>query len=185
MYIQRPTIAITFDSSELTEFVHWKLMFQGIVEAGAVPLAVDCGQRNPDIEQIVAHVDGLVISGGVDIDPALYGGDTSDVLVEKVNPARDRNEISAFESARQRQLPILAICRGAQLVNVVLGGSIYADLQRDWAGRTGHMLSEEALERSLHEVTITPGTLLAQWSGVDGAVAVNSQHWSVPAKVAT
>jgi putative glutamine amidotransferase len=173
---EKPVIAVTLDFSILPGFVHWKDMFRGLAAADAVPLAIDCGQPRTDLEHLLSNVDGLLISGGSDVDPALYGGNTNDPLVTKINPDLDKNELTALRIARTREIPVLAICRGAQLTNVALGGTLYADLARDWHGKTTHSNSEEALARSLHHVTIEPGTLLANWMGVDGPIAVNSQH---------
>lgn len=176
MRADKPVIAVTFDSVEFMQFVLWKDMFRGIVAAGGVPVAVDCGTPREDLKVVLYAVDGLLISGGVDVDPQLYGGDRRDPLVEHINPARDHNELTALHLARDRGIPVLAICRGAQLVNVALGGTLYADLARDQASETKHMHSEEALARPLHTVNIEPETLLAGWAQSDGAVAVNSQH---------
>lgn len=171
-----PVIAVTLDFEDLPGFVHWKDMFRGLVAAGAAPVAVDCGKPRSDLARILADVDGLIISGGTDIDPTLYGGSAADPLIQKINRARDENELTALELARAHELPVLAICRGAQLANVALGGTLYADLERDWSGLTSHRHSEEALTRSLHPVMIEPNTLLAKWMGRDGQVPVNSQH---------
>lgn len=171
-----PVIAVTLDFDELPSFIHWKEMFRGIAAAGGTPVAIDCGKLRSDLPAILRAVDGLLISGGVDVDPALYGGDRDDPRIQRINPARDENELTALDLARAQEMPILAICRGAQLTNVALGGTLYADLARDWPGRTGHWHSEEALIRSLHSVRIEADTLLSHWTGTCGAVSVNSQH---------
>ncbi|AHD24135.1 amidotransferase (plasmid) [Rhodococcus pyridinivorans SB3094] len=176
MSAEIPVIAVTLDFDELPSFIHWKEMFRGVAAAGGTPVAIDCGKLRSDLPGVLRSVDGLLISGGVDVDPALYGGDRNDPRIQRINPARDENELTALELARSQEIPILAICRGAQLTNVALGGTLYADLARDWAGRTGHWHSEEALIRSLHSVQIEPDTLLSQWTGTRGAVSVNSQH---------
>lgn len=171
-----PVIAVTLDFDDLPKFVHWKEMFRGVVAAGAVPVAVDCGKPRDDLESILSNVDGLMITGGVDINPALYGGSSDDPKVQRVNMHRDANELKALQIACNRELPVLAICRGAQLVNVALGGTLYADLKRDWIGSTGHWKSEEALVQVLHSVRVESGTCLAQLMGISGLVPVNSQH---------
>jgi len=176
MSAEIPVIAVTLDFDELPGFVHWKEMFRGIVVAGAAPVAIDCGKPRTDLPAILESVDGLLISGGVDVDPSLYGGSPDDPRIQKINPHRDANELIALEIARARGIPILAICRGAQLTNVALGGTLYADLARDWVGRTGHWHSEEALIDSLHLVQVEADTLLADWMGIYGIVPVNSQH---------
>lgn len=150
----KPVIAVTLASRELPAMVHWRLMFAGLL----------------------AHVDGLLISGGADVDPRRYGGVPDDPTLTGVNPVRDANEINAFEVAWSRRLPTLAICRGAQLVNAVRGGTLYADLARDFPSDINHRLGEEALAGNAHQVEIIGGSRLAEWTGVSGAISVNSQH---------
>jgi putative glutamine amidotransferase len=171
-----PIIAVTCDFDQFTGFLHWRELFRGIVAAGGVPLAVDCGKERTDVSRIIGDVDGLLISGGVDVNPALYGGIADDPRIQGINERRDDNELEALERARATGKPVLAICRGAQLTNVALGGTLYADLARDWMGLSHHWQSEEALIRTLHKVNVEPGSLLAKWMMADGLVAVNSRH---------
>ena len=171
-----PIIGITYSSFELEGFLLWRRMFQGVVAAGATPLAIDCALPQPTVAGLVARLDGLLIGGGGDVSPHLYGGDTADPAIRGVNHDRDAAELAALAAARAAGLPILAICRGAQLVNVALGGTLIADIQRDLPTAVVHRRSEEALARPLHPVTVAPGTLLASWLGRAGRIAVNSQH---------
>jgi putative glutamine amidotransferase len=175
----RPIIAVTLSTHELPRMVHWRRMFEGLHECGATPLAVDCGTTVIDIAALIAHVDGLLISGGGDVDPRIYGADGADPTLSWVNPLRDANEIAAFEAASARGLPVLAICRGAQLVNAAEGGTLYLDLKRDRPSPIGHRLGEEGLTGVAHDVTLTPESTIARWMGLSEApapIAVNSQH---------
>lgn len=173
---QSPVIAVTFAFSETRGFDLWHLMFQGIVASGGTPVAVDCSQPQPELSELVRRCDGLVIGGGGDVDPRLYGGDPDDDVLSGVNPARDANEKAALAAARDHAKPVLAICRGAQLVNVALGGTLYADIARDARTTVPHKESNEALARTLHAVDVAPDTLLARWLGQSGRVLVNSEH---------
>ncbi|MDZ7884015.1 MAG: gamma-glutamyl-gamma-aminobutyrate hydrolase family protein [Mycobacterium sp.] len=172
----KPVIAVTLASRELPAMVHWRSMFAGLLECGAIPMAIDCGNTSIDVAGLLDHVDGLLISGGADIDPRRYGGDPDDPTLSGVNPVRDANEITAFEAAWSRQLPTLAICRGAQLVNAVRGGTLHADLARDFPSDINHRLGEAALASSAHQIEITAGSRLAEWAGESGTISVNSQH---------
>ncbi len=156
--------------------VHWRSMFEGLLECGAVPVAIDCGEAPVDLGSLLGQVDGLIISGGADVDPARYGGDPADPTLRGVNPVRDANEIAAFEEAWARQLPTLAICRGLQLVNVARGGTLFADLPRDFSSDVNHRLGEEALVQSAHQIEIGPDSRLAEWMQAPGVISVNSQH---------
>ncbi len=172
----KPVIAVTIGGRELPSMLHWRLMFEGLSQCGAIPVAIDCGETPIEIAMLLEQVDGLVISGGVDVDPSRYGGDPEDPSLRGVNSVRDANEIAAFEAAWARGLPTLAICRGLQLVNVARGGTLYADLPRDFGTELNHRLGEEALLQSAHQVEIDADSRLAQWMQTSGGISVNSQH---------
>jgi len=151
-------------------------MFHAFVAAGATPLSIDCTLEQPRISAVIERLDGLVMSGGGDVDPTLYGGDPDDPSVRGVNRARDVSERNALKCALDLGMPILAICRGLQFVNVALGGTLHADLTRDRPASLVHQASPEALTHPVHDVDVTAGTLLAKWMGSDGRVPVNSEH---------
>lgn len=172
----RPFIGITYSSAELDLFTLWRGMFEGFVETGAVPIAIDTRSAVPKIEQLVTRLDGLVISGGGDISPELYGGNALDPLVHGVNTDRDTNELSAWETARDHGIPVLAICRGAQLLNAALGGTLFADVVRDHGTSILHRRTEEELAAVAHAVSIKPDSTLARWFPGRSEIQVNSQH---------
>jgi len=156
--------------------LHWRLMFEGLTECGAIPVAIDCGETPVQVAMLLEQVDGLLISGGADVDPSRYGGDPEDPALRGVNPVRDANEVAAFEAAWARRLPTLAICRGLQLVNVARGGTLYPDLARDFGAEVNHRPGEEALLQNVHQVEIDTDSRLAQWMQTSGVLPVNSQH---------
>ncbi len=173
----KPVIAVTIAGRELPAMVHWRLMFEGLSQCGAIPVAIDCGETPIEIAMLLEQVDGLLISGGADVDPSRYGGDPEDPSLRGVNPVRDANEIAAFEAAWARGLPTLAICRGLQLVNVARGGTLYVDLPRDFgtalespSRRGGPAAAVPTRSRSIAD------SRLAQWMQTSGAIPVNSQH---------
>ena len=175
-HLDRPVIGITYSARDLERFELWRHIFHAFVAAGATPISIDCTQEQPRIHAVVERLDGLVVSGGGDVDPALYGGDPADPALKGVNPARDLSERLALHSALERHMPVLAICRGVQFVNVVLGGTLYADLARDRPGSLHHQASEEALASPAHDVEVEAGSLLSKWLGRDGTIPVNSEH---------
>ncbi|MGE0170352.1 gamma-glutamyl-gamma-aminobutyrate hydrolase family protein [Nocardioides sp.] len=175
-HLDRPVVGITYSMRDLEGFLLWRHMFHAFVAAGATPVSIDCTVEQPRIYAIIERLDGLVISGGGDVDPDLYGGDSSDTLLRGVNPARDVSERAALHVALDHGMPILAICRGLQFVNVALGGTLHADLARDRPGSLAHQESEEALARPVHDVRVEGGSLLAKWMGGDGVIPVNSEH---------
>ncbi|MGB3482864.1 MAG: gamma-glutamyl-gamma-aminobutyrate hydrolase family protein [Mycobacterium sp.] len=171
-----PLIAVTLNALELDRMVHWRRMFDGLQSAGAVPMAIDCGVSILGIAEMIGRVDGLVLSGGGDVSPDLWGGDPQDATLTWVNPVRDSNEIAAFETAWDLGIPTLAICRGAQLITTARGGTLYADLKRDHPSPIEHRLGEEALLETAHPVTLAPESRIQSWTQAGAEMAVNSQH---------
>lgn len=171
-----PIIAVTYSSLELGAFTHWRHMFAGIAAAGGVPLAIDCALPLPHIAEIVAKADGLILSGGGDVNPATFGMPADDPLLIGMNDARDTNELNAWQAAVTGQLPVLAICRGGQLLTHALGGSLYTDIVRDFPKAIRHRYTEEDLLEGKHDVQFARTGKIASW--IDGAarLRVNSQH---------
>jgi putative glutamine amidotransferase len=146
------------------------------VEAGG-GMAVLVPPADPSsAPQVLRRLDGVVLSGGTDIDPGRYGETPRHASVQAPDRERDEFEIALVRHARALGVPVLGICRGHQLMNVALGGSLYQDIVADglssrWhprrPGRRGDHLS--------HSIDIAPGTVLAKAAGT-GTVDVNSMH---------
>jgi putative glutamine amidotransferase len=119
------------------------------------------------------RLDALVLSGGVDVDPALYG-EPRHATVTRVVPERDAFEIALVDEALRRELPLLAICRGHQVLNVARGGTLYQDIPSQIPG-AGHHDRDSARWEYCHDVDVLPGTRLREVLGRD-KVAVNSFH---------
>lgn len=169
-------VAVTLDFEVFEHYRHWREMLGGIVAAGASPLTIDCRSPRTDLEHLIGMVDGLILLGGSDVNPELYGGDGADPLVKPAPRALDDNEIDALHIALRRGIPILAVCRGAQLTNVALNGTLYQDLARDRPGSDVHRTIEGDLDAAAHNVDVEPDTLLAAWLGASGRIPVNSYH---------
>ena len=117
-------------------------------------------------------IDGLVLTGGCDVDPKQYGQEPAPET-QQPNPARDRMEIGLLGEALDRDLPVLAICRGMQLFNVYhKGGTLIQHLR---GGLHKTKLPPADPSKPVHEVMVTPGTRLAKIFG-EGKVQVNSRH---------
>jgi putative glutamine amidotransferase len=134
-----------------------------------------------NVADAVAGIDGLLLTGGEDVDPVQYG-ETPHPAVTDVDPRRDAFEIALVTEARARQLPILAICRGVQLLNVACGGTLVQDLPAQMPGGTEHLLAVPPHQSYdlAHEIWIDKGTLLARLmndrlNGMD-TCDVNSRH---------
>lgn len=114
-------------------------------------------------------VAGLVLTGGEDVEPARYGA-TPHAKLEETDPARDAAELALIAAARERRLPILAICRGIQILNVALGGTLYQDLPSERPGPVAHTGDDVR-----HTVRVEPESLLARTLGTR-TVTINSRH---------
>ncbi len=131
-----------------------------------------------EIDKYIDQADGILLPGGHDVNPILYGEEIS--YSQPSNDERDRFEMLLIEKAMERKLPILGICRGLQILNVKFGGSLYQDVEKEMEGSIRHDMHEEnskPLPRSLltHDVSIVKGIYLHSLIGVD-MVKVNSLH---------
>ena len=142
---------------------------RALAGAGLVPLVVPPILAPEAACSALDRVQGLVLTGGEDVDPACYGAAPHSRLGE-VDPLRDALELALIAGARARRLPILAICRGIQIVNVALGGTLYQDLPTERPGPIEHSDS-----RSRHDLQIEPGSLMHRTLGAVSAT-VNSRH---------
>jgi len=129
-----------------------------VAECGGEPVLMPTGSVSADV---VARLDGMVLAGGADVDPARYG-QTAGAHTRVVRPERDAAELAVLEAALTRDLPLLAICRGMQLLNVALGGDLVQHLP-DVPGTGCHHAGDGVFAR--REVRTAPGTKLAQLLG--------------------
>jgi putative glutamine amidotransferase len=146
---------------------------KAVVAAGGVPLLLSPLMGPSLAARALEGVDGLVLTGGEDVDPAWYGMDPSPLLSP---PSRERDlfELALFAAARQRELPVLGICRGIQLINVAMGGSLYQDIPSERPGAVEHR-PEGARDSRTHRVRLQPGSRAALALGV-ATLSVNSSH---------
>src|ERR1700728_1557 len=125
-----------------------------VTQAGGVPVLLP---PVPGVEHTVARLDGLILAGGGDIEPALFGRQTHP-QTGGVRPARDAAELALAAAALRHAVPLLGICRGLQVLNVALGGTLLQHLP-DLVGHEGH--SPVAGGYGTHRVKVAPGTRLA------------------------
>ena len=149
--------------------------------AGLIPLIVPPLSDADAAASVLDSVSGLVLTGGEDVDPARYGEQRHE-KVRTVNVARDATEAALVEEARARGTPVLAICRGIQILNVALGGSLVQDIPSQCGTDIDH--DEEGARNSrTHEVTIEPDSLIARAVGTEH-LSVNSFHHQSVKRVA-
>jgi putative glutamine amidotransferase len=131
-----------------------------VLRAGGVPLVLAPQLGSAHNAEVLDAIDGLLLSGGEDVDPAHYGHPPHPGL-GRVDPVRDHFELAIFRDARARGMPVLAICRGIQLVNVAMGGTLWQDLPSERPEAVPHNQPGSRDERT-HPVTIIPGSRLAE-----------------------
>jgi putative glutamine amidotransferase len=151
---------------------------QAIQDAGGMALMIPPDPslvENPD--EILDRIDALVLAGGADIDPAAYGAAPHPETVGTV-PARDEAEIALARRAIERDLPVLGICRGMQLINVALGGTLTQHLP-DLVGHGEHRRNPGSFDGSEHDVRLTPGSLAARVIGEEVHSTKSHHHQGV------
>lgn len=152
---------------------------EAVRKAGGVPILLPPGESNPD--QILKLVDGLIFSGGGDIDPTLYGG-SSHPSISRVDTERDAFEIALAKEVLREDIPVLGICRGSQLLNVATDGDLVTHVPDKFGLNVLHQgVNREETE---HLVQIVPQSRLAQIIG-DSELSVVSKHHQAPRKIAS
>ena len=144
-----------------------------IEESGGVPILLPYVEKIDTLEGLIEICDGILFSGGADVDPARYGEEKS-AACGNVQLLRDEHEIRVFERVIKTNKPILAICRGAQLVNVALGGSLYQDIPTELETEILHRQTEDRNLPS-HSVSVAENTPLFDMTR-EVRVAANSFH---------
>lgn len=148
--------------------------------AGLVPVVVPPMPAREAVA-LLDRVDGLLLTGGEDVSPEHYG-EPAHHTVDDTHALRDECELALVGAARERALPTLAICRGIQVLNVALGGSLVQDIASVRPDALAHDRSDARTER-VHDVRVDAGSRLAAALGAD-ALRVNSSHHQALARVA-
>ncbi len=170
----KPVIGITaFVEDDLSTHLN-AAYSKSIIAAGGIPLIIPLGVEE-DAAQILALTDGLLLSGGYDVHPFLFGAEPSPKL-GKIHPARDTVELALIEAAFIRKMPIFGICRGIQILNVALGGTLYQDIDSDhFSTKLLKHAQQSGRDVATHYVQIIADNLLATILEQE-KVAVNSFH---------
>lgn len=180
-----PVIGVTLDSEPAGGYskLPWYALRENycdvIAAAGGLPVALP---HEPDlVEHYLAMIEGLVITGGAfDVDPSLYGADDRHATV-RLKERRTRFEWAITHGALERDLPMLGICGGQQLLNVVLGGTLIQHIPDAVSDALAHEQPNPRTEPG-HTVTVIPGTLLHRITGAD-TLPVNSAHHQAAERV--
>lgn len=169
----RPVVGVTLgDGDEPGVHAVRQEYVRSVEQAGGVPVVLPPVSPG-DVPALLDHLDGLLLSGGVDVDPALYGQEPHPRL-GRVNRRRDDFEIALVQEAVRRDVPVLAICRGQQVLNVAAGGTLVQDIPSLVEGGVSHDGKGPRWRRA-HPVELTGPSRLRDILGED-AVDVNSIH---------
>ena len=184
---RRPVIGVTTQTlhsihgipAELPDsWVMNQRYFRAIMDVGGIPWMIPLVHDDRDtLREIYERLDGLLIPGGVDMDPATYGEEKTP-LVGALDPARDATELQLTRWAIADAMPVLGLCRGAQVINVAAGGTLHQDIAAEIAGAQAHDLYPTkgfARTHLGHTIDIADGTRLRDAFG-DATAPVNSMH---------
>jgi putative glutamine amidotransferase len=160
---------------------------QALLAAGALPVAMPATTAPEFVAECVRRCDGVLLTGGDDVQPRLYANGLPPrvrrtVSVTPDGGARDYREMLVIDQVFRQRKPLLAICRGQQILNVALGGTLLADIPTQMPKAGNHRRMDKRSE-IVHEVRLTPGSLLCMITGGQ-KLGVNSTHHQAVGRVA-
>ncbi|GAB4313725.1 MAG: gamma-glutamyl-gamma-aminobutyrate hydrolase family protein [Candidatus Zixiibacteriota bacterium] len=152
---------------------------EAVARAGGVPIFVSNECRPGDVVTIINRCDGLFLTGGEDVEPWRFGAEDTVGNLD-VYPKRDAIEFAAIEAADACQMPILGVCRGAQVLNVARGGTIYQDLEQEYPTKPrDHSRGKPGLTVQTHDITINSGSRLHRLLGTEHVNGATSHHQAI------
>ena len=163
------------------------LNYPRAVLAGAgVPQILPCLPEREFVAEAVRNCDGVLLTGGDDVQPELYAKDSLPPELQKTvsaaAPERDLFELMLIDEVFRQRKPLLAICRGHQMLNVALGGTLIVDISAQMSGALNHCRTDKK-DKIVHEVDVEPGSILAEVSA-GTKLGVNSSHHQAVGKIA-
>jgi putative glutamine amidotransferase len=169
-----PLIGITCSRSSSGATMLASAYTEAITKAGGVPVIIPTVATRDEADALLASLDGIVFSGGEDVNPAWYGEAVLNETVHR-DTVRDVSDSLLARAALASGKPVLAICRGAQLMNVMLGGSLYQDIPSQVPGAIAHGGG------SHHKIGLEEGSVLDRLFGPDSLEVNSSHHQAVKA----
>ena len=158
---------------------------EAILAAGGLPWIFPCIPGRPALAEAVRRSAGVMLTGGDDLVPGLYARRLPRAVratVKATAPARDLFELELLDEVFRQRKPLLAICRGHQMLNVALGGTLFADITLQQPQALNHKQSDRK-DQIVHDVACAAGSLLWQIAG-GGRLGVNSAHHQAVARTA-
>jgi putative glutamine amidotransferase len=159
-------IGISYSETNFQNYWNWFIPAELDSDVELLELSFECGNTSD-----IYKCDGFVLTGGIDVLPAISGGAAEYPYMPKsFLPERDEFERLIYEFSQEKKLPVLGICRGMQYINILEGGKVFED-----NGEEAHLVHKKAAEDKIHTVNIKPGTLLYSTTRIEQA-EVNSAH---------
>ncbi|MBN2501604.1 MAG: gamma-glutamyl-gamma-aminobutyrate hydrolase family protein [Anaerolineales bacterium] len=176
--MQKPVIGITpriIVKEQFPMIGSPRSYIRALTAVGALPVVLPVGVSVNVLDELLDQLDGVVFSGGGDIETERFNGLPHEKIYD-INPERDQMEIDVTEMVLRRKMPFLGICRGIQLLNVALGGTLYTHILDQLPGALDHSFKDgRAPEEIIHTIRLEPGSCLAQIIG-EPEIEVNSLH---------
>ncbi len=151
---------------------------ESIENAGGVPVLLPYVTKDETIQEFIDACDGFFITGGVDVDPIKYGEEMMQVCGE-IEPERDELEFKAFSKILKSKKPLLGVCRGMQLINVALNGTLYQDIPTQIPSNINHSQPRQERFVPTHDVLVKEGTPLYQLVKTDRIMGNTFHHQAI------
>jgi len=186
MRFRKPKIGITLSEAEATNEVRWpvskgfdyikKEYYEAVLKSGGIPILLPNVQNRSDIKSFFGSINGLLLTGGVDVHPIYFNQEPHEKL-SRTTVARDWFEIEIIRTAVKNDMPVLGICRGNQALNIALGGDLYQDLSCIKRNTLKHADPDQT-GNVFHKVRIEKDSTLYDIVGKE-VIEVNSSHHQV------
>ncbi len=168
----RPLIGLSASTGKTTSVVGQNY-YNAVIRAGGIPVIIPADTTTAYLAEVVKELDGLLLIGGVDVDPSFFG-EKAHAKLGDVDTLRDVNELKLIRLATNRNIPVLGVCRGCQMLNVALGGSLIQDIPSQVSDHSiTHRVT--AGDQRIHAISIAEGSTLHRILGKT-SLEVNSAH---------
>ncbi len=179
----KPIIGLSSTSGNGTSASVPLTYVEAVTRAGGVPVVLPIALDHELINRMLDGVDGIILTGGEDLDPLKWYGEEPLPALGEIAPVRDSFDIALTRIAVEREIPLLGICRGQQVLNEAFGGSLYQDIPSQLKGNQVKHRQSAQSHFATHTINIEKNSLLYRQIGVE-KVAVNSFHHQAVKQIA-